>query len=596
MAEKEPIGTAKPVFCHKKRHFYYSLTHMGILSAALLLCIALFVIALISLYYQKKYEEQYLDYMVRIQSQLNNETATTFSMLEQQLFQLGQYNTNVSLINTTTDSLTFYRAKMTLYRELSYLASVFPETDGLFLYSPTAEDYTPYLWNVSSGECSEYIRDYLADNREHLDRLGGMQRRWQLVQLSGDSYLVRYITTGSSILGGWTSISTLLRSFRDVLPEENIIGFLDQEHRLLQSDIFPDYAYDSASAAHYQRYCAPDGTDYMVNTYPTSYSDCDLIVFMPLSMLTSQFSMVYKGSFMMSVVIILIVLTLSIIVRRLIELPVRAVRHTLTALQDGRKDALQLRTDSRCLEARQIVHVLNDMLGEIQTLEAQVYEDQLAQSRLEVQFLKSQISPHFLINCLNTFSYLAASPAEQDRAAAQRLTQTLSQHIRYSFVSRETIPLDKEFDHLDNYLELAFIRYPDSLSYELALSPECEAAQIPPMTLLTLCENTVKHNLIIGERLKIRVSAVYEEDDVGGWAHICFIDSGTGYTPEVLVSLNHLLEHPEYARDGQHIGLYNIVKASHLVYKDKASFTFSNEPGAGARVDIRVPFARKEEP
>ena len=235
------------------------------------------------------------------------------------------------------------------------------------------------------------------------------------------------------------------------------------------------------------------------------------------------------------------------------------------------------------------------MLGDIQTLERQVYADQLAQSRLELQFLKSQITPHFLINCLNTFSYLASSPQESDHATAQRLTQTLSQHIRYSFASGEMIPLHQEFDHLDNYLELACIRYPGSLSYELNLPDDCRQAGISPMSLLTLCENSVKHNLIMGEWLRISISAQMIQMDGAPAVHICFMDSGTGYPPEILEKCNQILEHPEIVEDGKHIGIYNIVKSLQLVFSRKAQITFSNEPASGARVDIRIPFISKEE-
>ncbi len=157
------------------------------------------------------------------------------------------------------------------------------------------------------------------------------------------------------------------------------------------------------------------------------------------------------------------------------------------------------------------------------------------------------------------------------------------------------ISLDSEFDHLDNYLELACIRYPGSLSYELDLPDECRKAGIPPMALLTLCENTVKHNLIMGEWLKITVSAQLVQVDGTDGVHICFIDNGTGYKPETLESCNHILEHPEAVQDGKHIGIYNIVKSIQLVFMEKGKVTFSNEPGAGARTDILIPYVIKEE-
>ena len=580
----------------RKRHrLSYSLNSLSLIAAALLLTVSLLGTGSVSYFYQTRFRNQYLEYMVRLQTQFSDETASTFKTLNLQLFQLAAYNTNVSLINSTRDDSTFYRAKMTLYRELSNLAPVFPEIDGLFFYSPAADDYTPFISRSSASECSRHIRDFLAGHKENLLSMASLYRDWQLVRENGKSYLVRYVLSdNSSVLGAWSSLSSLLSSFRTILPEKSVISMLDSDFQLLQPEIFPDYAYDPSASSHYQDYTS-DGVNYLVNVYETPYSSCRLIIFTPASFLRTQMSSIIKSISAFLVLVLVITFTLSLLIKRLIDQPIRPMKQTLKALQEGTERTPMLVTDSRCIEVQQMFQVLNSMLGDIQALERQVYADQLAQSRLELQFLKSQITPHFLINCLNTFSYLASSPQESDHATAQRLTQTLSQHIRYSFASGEMIPLHQEFDHLDNYLELACIRYPGSLSYELNLPDDCRQAGISPMSLLTLCENSVKHNLIMGEWLRISISAQMIQMDGAPAVHICFMDSGTGYPPEILEKCNHILEHPEIVEDGKHIGIYNIVKSLQLVFSRKAQITFSNEPASGARVDIRIPFISKEE-
>ena len=142
----------------KNRRFSYSLTTVSIVVAVVLLVVTLLVVGSVSYYYQTKFKDQYLAYTVRLQSQFNSDTAADFKTLDLQLFQLGEYNTNISLINSTPDDQTFYRAKMSLYRELSNLAPVFPKVEGLFFYSPLADDYTPFIARSSTAECSSHIR------------------------------------------------------------------------------------------------------------------------------------------------------------------------------------------------------------------------------------------------------------------------------------------------------------------------------------------------------------------------------------------------------------------------------------------------------
>lgn len=97
----------------RKRHrLSYSLNSLSLIAAALLLTVSLLGTGSVSYFYQTRFRNQYLEYMVRLQTQFSDETASTFKTLDLQLFQLAAYNTNVSLINSTRDDSTFYRAKM----------------------------------------------------------------------------------------------------------------------------------------------------------------------------------------------------------------------------------------------------------------------------------------------------------------------------------------------------------------------------------------------------------------------------------------------------------------------------------------------------
>lgn len=591
MDNLRPEMTAGALRAPKKHRFSYSIASIGIFAALLMFLIAVGVMCFISFYYQEQLRSQYLDYSVRIQTQINTDTATSFHTLERQLFMLGMYDSDISLINTTHDDQTFYRAKMALYDKMSNLWPPYQVIDGLFFYSSSADDYTPYVAHSASTECSVYIKNILTKD---ITPFSECFDNWKLVMLDGGMYLVRFVASGSGVMGAWASLPRLLDSFRQSLPEECVVCMLDEDHQLLQKDLFPDYRFEAAAEDHYQEYKAKDGATYIVNVYKTPYSDCYLALFAPVSLVDSRLLPIFRSGLVIALAIIAAVAVIALTLKRVIDIPLLPLKQAASLLQNGEKGTVHLSTDSHCREVQQLFSASNALLADIQALEARIYEEQLAQSRLELQFLKSQITPHFLINCLNAFSYLASSPDEADRAAAQRLTQTLSQHIRYSFVSAEMIPLSQEFEHLENYLELACIRYPGSLAYDLSLPTDCRTTKIPPMTLLTLCENSVKHNLIMGELLKIHISAESTEWKGNPAIHICYLDNGTGYQPDVLEHCNHILEHPEDVQDGHHIGIYNIVKATSLIYQEKAAFVFSNEPGAGARVDLYIP-ANKEE-
>ena len=80
----------------------------------------------------------------------------------------------------------------------------------------------------------------------------------------------------------------------------------------------------------------------------------------------------------------------------------------------------------------------NIMVSEIKDLKINVYEQQIAHEKLESQYLKQQITPHFMINCLNTASQLTEYGEPE---LARRLLRELSVHLRYVLSSGKTVRL-----------------------------------------------------------------------------------------------------------------------------------------------------------
>ena len=138
---------------------------------------------------------------MRIQTQINTDTATSFHTLERQLFMLGMYDSDISLINTTQDDQTFYRAKMALYDKLSNLWPPYQVIDGLFFYSLSADDYTPYVAHSASTECSVYIKNMLTKDNAPFSKYGDIFDNWKLMTLDSGAYLVRFVASGSGVMG-----------------------------------------------------------------------------------------------------------------------------------------------------------------------------------------------------------------------------------------------------------------------------------------------------------------------------------------------------------------------------------------------------------
>jgi|GEM_PF-1825898 len=115
-------------------------------------------------------------------------------------------------------------------------------------------------------------------------------------------------------------------------------------------------------------------------------------------------------------------------------------------------------------------------------------------TRLELDFLKSQINPHFLFNVLNSIYSLT----EEDNPRAARIVEQLSAMMRYSLYETDgaLVPLHKELAFIRDYVGLEQLRTAKRLQLELVFPTlPHEDLQIAPFILIAFVENAFKHGV-----------------------------------------------------------------------------------------------------
>lgn len=138
-------------------------------------------------------------------------------------------------------------------------------------------------------------------------------------------------------------------------------------------------------------------------------------------------------------------------------------------------------------------------------------EEKKEQTHMKIQAelvaLKLQISPHFLFNTLNNIRWLVRSKSEQAEDAIVKLSHLL-RYILYQ-TEAEEVDLEKEIDHLKDFIELQKMRIlkPESLS--VSIQGALNGKRIIPLLLLPLIENFFKHGDFTGNfqnSISIRVA------------------------------------------------------------------------------------------
>lgn len=138
--------------------------------------------------------------------------------------------------------------------------------------------------------------------------------------------------------------------------------------------------------------------------------------------------------------------------------------------------------------------------------------EQLKKANLLSQFegLKSQISPHFLFNSLNSLSSLIDDAPEQ----AEQFVSEMSSVYRYLLRANETdlVPLIAEMEFARSYFHLLHTRYGDHIRLEQLIDDRYTDYLLPPLTLQLLLENAVKHNIILPDQ-PLHISIETRDDD-----------------------------------------------------------------------------------
>jgi hypothetical protein len=136
-----------------------------------------------------------------------------------------------------------------------------------------------------------------------------------------------------------------------------------------------------------------------------------------------------------------------------------------------------------------------DALAREQALGFQLERSELERQALDarLRLLQAQVQPHFLFNTLANVRALVNAGSAQASAVLDSLIAYLRAAVPHLDESATT--LGQELRLVRAYFGLMHMRMPDRLQFTLHADPAAEGLRCPPMTLLTLVENAVRHGI-----------------------------------------------------------------------------------------------------
>lgn len=124
-------------------------------------------------------------------------------------------------------------------------------------------------------------------------------------------------------------------------------------------------------------------------------------------------------------------------------------------------------------------------------IKKQINEKEQLQRKMEVNYLKAQVNPHFLFNSLNSIYSLSRKQSTE----TPDVVMQLSELMRYQLESakRDSVILKEELAFLENYLLLEEQRLSTRCKIEFTIEGDAIDLQIAPMLLIPFVENAIKH-------------------------------------------------------------------------------------------------------
>jgi two-component system, LytTR family, sensor kinase len=111
----------------------------------------------------------------------------------------------------------------------------------------------------------------------------------------------------------------------------------------------------------------------------------------------------------------------------------------------------------------------------------------------ELSYLKAQINPHFLFNTLNNIYSLSICQSEQTPEAVLKLS-AIMRYVTQD-AGAEKVPLEKELDYLNNYIDLQKLRSNNNLEILFTVNGDTHNKLIAPLLLINFIENAFKHGV-----------------------------------------------------------------------------------------------------
>ncbi|MEF2966377.1 histidine kinase [Paenibacillus sp. M1] len=491
---------------------------------------------------------------------------------------------SMEIMNTAaTDSQEFLDANENLHRRFSELQKNYGKEYHYFVYLKNQDFFlncAPLSMNYSDYQ---QLKEQMMTYVEEKDVYEEFYSKWTPVLVNGHYYITNIVPYYDSYMIATVSADNLIRPLRELnLGGNGYVSLVDDSEQSVTSRISNNGGAIAAGPAK-------DSLLNLLRTRTTVNGEfTNASFYVKLVIQFGAFEKIMIAQLLIILLAVLIAFNLGFILlyfKNKVLKPIKSFSYNLAFWnEDG--EPLNLES-SKISELEKANKLFMNLVNQIKKFKIDLYERELEKQRIQLDYMKLQIKPHFFLNCLTSIYSMAQMQMHRE---IEQMAMSTSKYFRYIFQSGDDfVRLEDEIEHVRIYLDIQKHRYKNALAYRIELEEGTQGAVIPPLVLQTFVENAVKYAVsrISEVQIKLTVGSCAEEGDER--IVISISDTGPGFPPDILESLKK--GEPLDQSAGTHIGIMNTLKRLESLYDGRGEARFSNRPGGGACVTLIIPVA-----
>lgn len=501
--------------------------------------------------------------------------------LESYLYDVYNDSEEIVRLETGGTATETFMAKQNMVSSLSRILGRSDSLQFLFFYVPQNEEKTFIRVTPGNGKVllddalERKIKEYISIRLES-GRVSG--RGYMLVREDGEGFLIRFYKVRSSYIGMCISGDTVLKPLEELTADGSCLAFIcDLDGSVISAPGEFQGKIDLNKSGSFVRI---DRGKYLQLTYLSAAGDFYIGTWTRSIALTNQMQVIRSLIFAFIGVFLLFMVIFTVTVQRALYRPIQQMDTAMEKVGDGEWDYV-VKSSSVVAEYDSMLRNFNEMVSEIKNLKIDNYEKKLDIQRSYLQYLQMQVNPHFYLNALNIIYSLAQV---KNYGMIQEMTMSLVEYSRYMFRSpKSLVTVQQEMEHVENYMKIQRLRFPERIEFLADISSEVEDALIPPFVIQSFVENSIKYAIDFEQHNLCSIRGTVIESHEELFVMIEVRDNGKGYQEEVL----ELLQSEDWADgSGKYVGIRNVRQRLRLVFGEKAKLILKNEEGAVAIIMI----------